>query len=106
MESELQKLLSIVINWNFYEYILSQCRKAVRKLYMVIRICKCMTIEHRRMLMKAFIESQFDYSPLAWMYCNRNCNNRINHLHERALRIIYNDNVSSFEDLFEDLFIT
>ena len=27
--------------------------------------------------------------------------NRINRLHERALRIVYNDNVSSFEDLLQ-----
>ena len=53
------------------------------------------------MLMKAFIESQFDYYRLVWMRCNRSCNNRINHLHERALTIDYNDNVSLFEDLLQ-----
>ena len=46
-------------------------------------------------------ESQFGYSPLVWMCCNQNCNNHINHLHERALRIVYNDNVSSFEDFLQ-----
>ena len=35
------------------------------------------------------------------MCCNRNSNNYINHLHERALGIVYNDNVSSFEDLLQ-----
>ena len=49
--------------------------------------------------MKPLLESQFGYCPLVWMCCNRNCNNRINHLRERALKIAYNDNVSSFEDL-------
>ena len=58
-----------------------------------------MTVERRRILMKAFIQSQFGYYPLVWMYCNRNGNNRINHLHERARRIPYNGNISSFEDL-------
>ena len=33
------------------------------------------------------------------MFCGRKSNNRINHLHERALRIVYNDNQSSFENL-------
>ena len=51
--------------------------------------------------MKAFIESQFGYCPLVRMCCNRSCNNRINHLHQRALRIVYNDNISSFEDLLQ-----
>ena len=102
-ESEKQKLLGTVIDRNlrFDEYILSQCKKAGRKLSVLARICKFMTIERRRMLMKAFIESQLGYCPLAWICCNRSCNNHINHLHERALRIVYNDNVSSFEDLLQ-----
>ena len=48
--------------------------------------------------MKAFIELQFPYCPFIWMFCQRCLNNRINHLHERALRIVYNDNDSTFED--------
>ena len=90
---EKQKLLGIVIDWNlhFDEYILSQCKKAGRKLSVLVRIGKFMTTERRRMLMNAFIESQFDYCPLLWMCCNRSCNSRINHLHDRALRIVYND---------------
>ena len=95
-ESEKQKLLGIVIDRNlrFDEYFLPQCKKASRKLSVLVRICKFMTIEHRRMLMKTFIESQFGYCPLVWMCRNRSCNNRMNHLHERALGILYNDNFS------------
>ena len=60
-----------------------------------------MTTERRRMLMIAVIKLQFGYCPLEWMCCNRGCNSRINHLHERALRIVYNTNVSSFEYLLK-----
>ena len=51
--------------------------------------------------MEAFIESQFAYRPLIWMFCLRSSNTRINHLQERALRIVYNDNRSTFEDLLK-----
>ena len=51
--------------------------------------------------MKAFIESLFGYCPLVWMFCGRQENKRINHLHEKALRIAYNDYKSTFENLFE-----
>ena len=51
--------------------------------------------------MKAFIESQFSYCPLIWMFHSRGVNNKINHLHEQSLRIIYKDTISSFEDLLE-----
>ena len=34
---------------------------------------------------------------------NRSCNNnRLNHFHERALRVVYNENVLSFRDLQRD----
>ena len=51
--------------------------------------------------MKSFIESQFAYSLLVWMCCHKTSDNRINHLHQRALRTVYNDNVSTFEKLLE-----
>ena len=51
--------------------------------------------------MKAFIESQFSYCPLIWMFHSGVVNNKINHLHERSLQIIYKDNISSFEDLLK-----
>ena len=52
-----------------------------------------------RMLMKAFIESQFGYCPLTWMFHSRTLNNRINKLHERALRLVYKDTHLTFEEL-------
>ena len=49
--------------------------------------------------MKAFINSHFGYCPLIWMCHNRGLNNRINNIQKRALRIVYNDQTSSFNDL-------
>ena len=51
--------------------------------------------------MKTFIESQFGYCPLIWMFHGRKVNKKINHLHERALCIFYEDYNSSFEDLLK-----
>ena len=50
--------------------------------------------------MKSFFEPQFGYCPLVWMFYRRGVN-KINHLHERALRIICKDNISTFEELLE-----
>ena len=51
--------------------------------------------------MKVFIASEFGYCPLVWMSHSRKLNVRVNQLHERALRIVYQDYSSSFTDLFE-----
>ena len=100
-ESRKQKLLGIIIDRNlrFDEYVLNKWKKAGRKLSALTRICKFMSLERHRTLMKSFIESQFGYCPLVWMFCGRKSNNRINHLHEKALRTVYNNNQSSSENL-------
>ena len=58
-----------------------------------------MPLEKRRTLMKAFIESQFSYCPLIWMLHSRTLNNKINRILERALRTVYSDYNSSFNEL-------
>ena len=45
--------------------------------------------------------SQFNYCQLVWMCHNRKKSNKIYRLHERCLRLIYNDKKSSFEELLE-----
>ena len=72
-ENKKQKLLGILIDRDlkFDEYVLSQCKKAGKKLTALIRISKFMTFGQRRNIMKAFIESPFGYCPLVWMFCGR-----------------------------------
>ena len=100
-ESKQQKLLGILIDRDlkFDEYVLSQCKKADKKLTAMITTSKFITFGQRRNIMKPFIESQFGYWPFVWMFCGRQTNARINHIHERALRAIYNDEISPFEEL-------
>ena len=45
--------------------------------------------------------SQLSYCPPIWMCHSRKINNQINKLHERALRLVYNDKGSSFRKLLE-----
>ena len=44
-----------------------------------------------RLLFKFFFEFHFNYCPLTWIFYSRKTNNRINKLHERALRLVHND---------------
>ena len=69
------------------------------KLSALRRYSRLLSFEKRRTLLKAFVESQFAYSPLVWMFHNRSLNNKINRLHERALRMVYNDDISTFNEL-------
>ena len=44
--------------------------------------------------------SQSSYGPLIWMFHGRNVNNKINKIHDKALRIAFKGTSSKFEDLF------
>ena len=51
--------------------------------------------------MKAFIKSQFNYCPLIWILRSRTLKNKINHIHERALRIVHSDYNPSFYEILD-----
>ena len=48
--------------------------------------------------MKTFVESQFIYCSLNWMFHFISLNNKINDVHEKALRIVYSDYKSTFRE--------
>ena len=85
----------------FVELVNNLCKKTCQKLNALLRLALFMNVDKKGMIMKAFIESQFGYCPLVWMFHSRSLNNKINRIHERALRITYNDKSSSFQKLFE-----
>ena len=51
--------------------------------------------------MRVFVLSHFSYCPLVWTFYDRALNHRINHIHERALRIAYKDYENDFGFLLE-----
>ena len=84
---------------NIEEHISSICKKTSAKLNALAIISPYIDEGKRRLIMNAFSNSYFNYYPLAWMFHSRKLNNEINGLHERCLRIIYNDSSSTFERL-------
>ena len=97
------KLLGINIDnkLDFNNHVSNLCKKVSLKLHALTRISRFMSTDQLRIVMKAFVESQFGYCPLVWMFHSRTLNNSINQLHERALRLTYKDPKSSFDDLLQ-----
>ena len=98
-----EKLLGITLDseLKFEEHINKICNIVNKKLNALHRIGSHMSLDKRKMLLRAFIESQFSYCPLIWMFHSRTLNNKINRLHEKALRIVYGDYKSKFDELLE-----
>ena len=85
-----ETLLGIFIDLalNFDRHASSICSKASKKLHALGRIA-------------TFIESQFSYCLLIWMFRSRIMNNKIDRIHDKALRLVYSDHVSSFDELLK-----
>ena len=96
-------LLGVTIDskLDFSEHIVSLLKKGNQKLHALARISKYVSQDKLKLIMNTFIKSQFNYCPLLWMFHSRTLNNRINRLHERALRIVYKNEELSFEELLE-----
>ena len=91
MESELK----------FEKHINKTCNIVNKKLNVLHGIGSHKSLDKRKIHLRAFIESQFSYCPLIWMFHSRTLNNKINRLHEKALRIVYGDYKSKFDELLE-----
>ena len=97
--SKCEKLLSVKFdnNLTFEKHITDICRKASRKIRALAKIAPYLNLSKRLMVMNAFFNLQFNYSPLTWMCHNHTANRKINRLPERCLRIIYKDKQSYFK---------
>ena len=103
-ESTEQKLLGETIDkkLNFNVHLSILCKKVGLKVTALARIVRFLPFHKRRLLLNTFIESQFSHCPLVWMFCSRTMNRKINRIHERSLRLVYNDYKSSFHDLLKN----
>ena len=95
------RLLGVTIDRDlkFDKHVLKLCSKANQKLSGFSRIAKLLSFNKRRTLFKVFVDSQFKYYPIVWMFHSQHTNSKINMLHERVLRILYDDDVSTFDQL-------
>ena len=99
--STCEKLLGIKIDnkLNFDTHVKGLCTKPNNKLRALARATPYMSLEKKKLVTNSYFNAHFSYCPLIWMLHSRSKNNKIKHLHERCLRIIYNDKQSSYEEL-------
>ena len=73
-------------------------RKREKNLSVLPRFSNFISLNQRRTLMKMFMETQFGYWPLVWMFHSRIVNKKN---YKKTLRIVYKDYISSFEDILK-----
>ena len=88
-------------NLNFNEHISVCCTKAARQLNALSRIAKYLDVRSRRTIYNSVIMSNFNYCPLVWHFCGKTNNQKLEKIQERALRILYDDHTSTYDELLE-----
>ena len=78
----------------FTRHIANICSLANNRLRALTRIRRFLSTEQAKYLSEAYIMSAFKYCPLIWMFCNK-----INKIHKRTLRQVYEMEDANFEDL-------
>ena len=101
-ESDHVQLLGIAIDkyLSFKKHIENLCSNGNYKLYAVRHIRKYLTAEKAKLLGKVFIDRQFKYASLIWMFCQKTIYFQIEKIHHKTLRIIHQAN-ASYHDLLE-----
>ena len=91
--------LSIDSKLTFSSYISSLCHKASNRIRNLNRIGKCLSQQQLLLLFNSYILSLFNYSPIIWMFCNKGSCKRIDSIHKRALRAVFQDFSKTHEQL-------
>jgi hypothetical protein len=97
------KLLGVDLDFllNFDAQITRLCKKAAGQLNVLLRLSKFLSVECKLLVYKSFIRSNFSFCPIIWHFCSKQNTEKLEKLQHRALRIVFNDFNSTYEDLLE-----
>ena len=100
-ESDEVELLGITIDkaLNFKKHTENLCLTAHYKLHALRRIRKYLTLNKAKLL-NAFTDSQFNYTPLIWMLCHKAPYLKMQKIHHKSLKVIYQSDFS-YDDILQ-----
>ena len=74
----------------FNEHINNLCRNTSYKFYALRRIRKYLTQDQAKPLYNGFINSQFNYVPIMWMFSRKNQYLKIQKTNHKVLKVVFN----------------
>ena len=97
------KLLGVHIDdkLNFNLHITKICRSAANQLHALIRLRMFLNFEEKKTLLNSYFYANFNYCPFVWMFSSAKSLNKVESLQKRGLRFLYEDYVSSYEELLQ-----
>ena len=79
--------------------MLKLCETARSKCHALRRIRKFLTLKREKFLANSFVNSQFGYAPLIWVFTSKTSMQKVNKIHRKAFRVVYDDYNTTYEEL-------
>lgn len=86
---------------NFSEHISNVCKKASQKVGVIMRLRNLIPTHAKLQLYKSAILPHLTYCHLVWHFCKASDRKKLERVQERALRVVYNNKTSTYEQLLE-----
>ena len=95
------KLLGIHIDQtlSLNKHAIHVCQKASKQVNAMMRLCNVLDTSSKKAIYDSFIISNFTYCPLVWLMCSKVHLKKAEKIQCRALRFVYYDFKSPYEDL-------
>ena len=95
------KLLGIATDnqLKFKKRIEDLCNKASYKLHAHRKLRLYVTVDKARLLTNLFIDSQFNYASLIWLFAGKTAINKICKIHYRTLQVVCNNFTDPYDAL-------
>ena len=74
--------------------------KSKTQITRVKRIRKCLSTDKEKTVCNAFINSQFYYAPLIWMFPGKLLISRVQKIHFQSLQVVRNTYDTTYDELF------
>ena len=97
------KLLGVNVdgNMNFAAHISEMCKRASRKVGVLMRLRNLIPVADKLMIYKTSILPHLTYCQLVWHFCKSSDSRKVERVQERALRAVYRNRIDSYENLLE-----
>ena len=86
----------------FKNHVSTICKKANRQLNAIRRIQNYVGKKEKETIINTFVYSNFMYCPLAWHFCPKSSQNKIEKIQHRCLQLLTNDYDSDYKQLLEN----
>ena len=93
--------ISVDVYSLLYNWLWIKIKKTYKWTHALQRIRRNLSVDKARLLANAFIDSQFNYAPLIWMFAGKTLINKICKIHHRTLQVVCDDFDESYDELLE-----